>query len=73
MPALEMALRTFIAESPVHRDLVTTFREVELAGNWNTAPSRFVAPIAKLKRFYKLLFGVCRNGLLPNKMLEDAL
>ena len=73
MPALEMALRTFIAESPVHRDLVTTFREVELAGNWNHAPSRFVAPIAKLKRFYKLLFGVCRNGLLPTKMLEDAL
>ena len=73
MPALEMALRTFIAESPVHRDLVTTFRGIELAGNWNSAPSKFVTPIARLKRFYKLLFGVCRNGLLPQKMLEDAL
>ena len=69
MPALEMALRTFIAESPVHRDLVTTFRGIELAGNWNSAPSRFVAPIAKLKRFYKLMFGVCRNGLFPIKLL----
>ena len=73
MQALQKALGSFISESPNHRDLVTTFRDVEMAGNWNSAPSRFVAPIAKLKRFYKLVFGVCRNGLLPIKMLEDAL
>ena len=73
LQALQKVLGSFISESPNHRDLVTTFRDVEMAGNWNSAPSKFVTPIARLKRFYKLVFGVCRNGLLPQKMLEDAL
>ena len=70
---LEKAIGTFITEADMHRDLVSIFRDMELAGGWDTAPSRFVDPIAKLKRFYKLVFGVCRNGLLPQKMLETAL
>ena len=69
---LEKAIGTFITEADMHRDLVSIFRDMELAGGWDTAPSRFVDPIAKLKRFYKLLFSVCRNGLLPMRMLETA-
>jgi len=70
---LETAVASFISEACGHRDLQSTFRNMELAGSWNAAPSKFVGHIAKLKRFYKLVFGVCRNGLLPVKMLEEAL
>ena len=60
-------------EDLVHRDLQTAFRNLGDAGSWNQAPSKFVEHIAKLHRFYKLMFSVCRNGLLPGKMLEQAL
>ena len=70
---LEEAISTFMSEAVEHRDLQQVFRVMEMAGGWNTAPSKFVAAIAKLKRFYKLMFSVCRNGLIPIKMLEEAL
>ena len=70
---IEESISTFMSESVEHRDLQQVFRVMEMAGGWNTAPSKFVVAIAKLKRFYKLMFSVCRNGLFPTKMLEEAL
>ena len=46
---LEKAIGSFITEASGNRDLQTTFRYIELAGGWNTAPSRFVGHIVRLK------------------------
>ena len=69
---IEEAVVEFMREKWEHRDLPTLFRNLELSGGWNIAPSKCVVHLAKLEFFYKVMFGLFSNGMLPTKMFCGA-
>ena len=70
---LEKAILEFMKDAWDNRDLPTVFRNLELSAGWYTAPSKSVVHLAKLKCFYRVMFRLFSNGMLPNRRLEDAL
>ena len=56
-----------------NRDLPAVFRTLELTSGWHTAPSKSIASLARLNDFYRIMFRLFRNGMLPTRRLDDAL
>ena len=54
-------------------NLVRLFADLRAHTSWNSAPTRAIEPLAALEPFYRELFAVCRNGMIPRKGLRLAL
>ena len=54
-------------------NLVRLFADLRAHTSWNSAPTRAIEPLAALEPFYRELFEVCRNGMIPRKGLRLAL
>ena len=70
---IEHAIVEFMKAHWDNRDLPTSFRSLELCSGWHTAPSKSVASLAQLNDFYRIMFRLFRNGMLPTRRLNDAL
>ena len=69
---IENITKTYMDDQGTN-DLRKVFAEIEQNSTWNTAASKAIGPLARLESFYREIFKVCKNGLIPRCNLRDAL